>query len=42
MAVVYDEPKEGAAAIRISKSLVKGRWWGMLIRWFFAYLVPVL
>jgi hypothetical protein len=42
MAVVYDEPKEGAAAIRISRSLVKGRWWGMLGRWIVSFLVPVM
>lgn len=40
-AVVYDEPKEGAAAIRMSKDLVFGRWWGMLGRWLVAYLLPI-
>ncbi len=41
-AVVYDEPKEGAAAIRISKDLVFGRWWRMLGRWLVAYLLPIV
>jgi hypothetical protein len=41
-AVVYDEPKEGAAAIRMSKDLVFGRWWRMLGRWLAAYLLPIL
>ncbi len=41
-AVVYDEPKEGAAAIRLSKDLALGRWWRMLGRWLAAYLLPIL
>lgn len=41
-AVVYDEPKEGAAAIRLSRSLNFGRWWGMLGRWIVAYVLPII
>jgi hypothetical protein len=41
-AVVYDEPKEGAAAIRLSKDLALGRWWRMLGRWLAAYLLPII
>jgi hypothetical protein len=41
-AVVYDEPKEGAAAIRLSKDLALGRWWRMLGRWLAAYLLPIV
>jgi hypothetical protein len=42
MATVYDEPKEGAAAIRLSKDMVRGRWWGMLGRWLLTYVLFIV
>lgn len=42
MVVVYDEPKEGAAAIRMSRAMVAGHWWGMLGRWIVVYIIPVI
>jgi hypothetical protein len=39
---IYEPNKEGAAAIRASKVMVAGRWWGILWRWIAPYVVLYL
>lgn len=42
MVTVFEEPKEGAAALRASKAMVAGRGWGILWRWFASYGVAII
>lgn len=42
MVSVFEEPKEGAAALRMSKTMVAGRGWSIFWRWFASYFVAIL